>query len=111
MGRPLLRECELRTRVDIYLTAAERADIARRAAECRLAVSAFIRKSAMGQRVAAVPLGNARRWASLARLTANINQMAHHLNAGHAGGVDPVVLANLLDEVRGLRLDLMGASE
>lgn len=111
MARPLLREGELRTRVDIYLTAAERDDIAKRASSSRLAVSAFIRKAAMGQRVATVPTGNAKRWESLARLASNLNQVAHHLNAGHAQGCDPHLIEHLLDEVQGLRLELMGAAE
>lgn len=111
MGRPLVRECALRTRVDVYLDAAERAEIHRRAAEARLPVSAFIRKSALGQRVATVPAGNAERWSSLGRLTANLNQIAHHLNSGRISGIDADLLERLTVEVRGLRLDLIGAAQ
>jgi hypothetical protein len=111
MGRPLVRECELRTRIDVYLAAEERAEITRRAVESRLALSAFMRKAAMGHHVATVPAGNVARWKSLARLSSNLNQIAHHLNAGHAQGVNPHLVEQLLDEVRGLRLSLIGADE
>lgn len=108
MARPLLRECELRTRVDVYLTEAERADIARRAIEARLPLSMFIRKAALGHRIATVPAGNAEKWASLSRLASNLNQLAHHLNAGRAAGFDAGLIEELLDEVRSLRLELLG---
>lgn len=109
MGRPLVRECELRTRIDVYLAADERTEITRRAAEAHLPVSAFIRRAAMGQRVSTVPAGNATRWASLARLSANLNQIARHLNCGRVGGIDAGTVETLLGEVRALRIELMGA--
>ena len=109
MGRPLMRECELRTRIDVYLAANERDEITRRAAEAHLPVSAFIRKAAMGQRVSTVPMGNAARWASLSRLSANLNQIARHLNSGRVDGIDVETVEHLLDEVRALRLELLGA--
>ncbi len=109
MGRPLVRECELRQRIDVYLAADERDEITRRAAEARLPVSAFIRRAAMGQRVSTVPAGNATRWASLARLSANLNQIARHLNSGRVDGIDAGTVETLLGEVRALRLGLLGA--
>ena len=109
MGRPLVRECELRQRIDVYLAADERDEITRRAAEAHLPVSAFIRKAAMGQRVSTVPMGNAARWASLSRLSANLNQIARHLNSGQVDGIDVETVEHLLDEVRALRLELLGA--
>lgn len=109
MGRPLMRECELRQRIDVYLAADERDEITRRAAEARLPVSAFIRRAAMGQRVRTVPTGNATRWASLSRLSANLNQIARHLNSGRVDGIDAGTVEALLGEVRALRLELMGA--
>lgn len=111
MGRPLVRECALRTRVDVYLDAAERVEVHRRAAEAHMPVSAFIRKSALGQRVTTVPVGNAERWSSLGRLTANLNQIAHHLNSGQHYEIDTVLIERLTAEVRGLRLGLIGAEQ
>lgn len=108
MARPLMRACELRTRVDVYLDVAERAEIHRRATQARLPLSAFLRKAALGQRVTTVPSGNVERWASLAQLAGNLSQIARHLNAGRLTGVDAALLEAVAAEVRGLRLDLLG---
>ena len=109
MPRPLLTHAEIRERIDLYLNAAERAAIETKAREAGLAVSAFIRKAALGQRIEAPQVVNAARWGELARTTANLNQLAHAVNAGHASGVDPRLIEELADQVRRLRLELLGS--
>jgi hypothetical protein len=59
--------------------------------------------------VSTLPTGNAARWSSLARLSGNLNQIARHLNSGRIDGIDAGIIAALHDEVRALRLELLGA--
>ena len=110
MARPLLREWELRERFDIYLTPLERGAVAERAKQAGMPLSAFIRKAALGQKVSALPAINAEQWGRLAGLGSNLNQLAHHANAGAIEGVDPVMLDELAEAVRQIRLTLMGGS-
>lgn len=109
MPRPLLTHAELRERIDLYLNAAERSAIEAKARDAGLAVSAFIRKAALGQRIEVPQVVNAARWGELARTTANLNQLAHAVNAGHASGIDPRLIEELADQVRLLRLELLGS--
>lgn len=108
MARPLLRQWELRERFDIYLTALERGNIAERAKLAGMPLSAFIRKAALGQKVIAMPAINADQWARLAALGANLNQLAHHANAGTLDGADLALLEELSEQVRQIRHALMG---
>lgn len=108
MPRPLLTRAEIRERIDLYLNAAERSAIEAKAREAGLAVSAFIRKAALGQRIEVPHVVNAARWGELARTTANLNQLSHAINAGHASSVDPRLIDDLADQVRLLRLELLG---
>lgn len=108
MGRPLYRKKELRTKIDCYLTPAEREVVAEKAQAAHLPVSVFMRQAGLGHRVHAVPTGNAERWAELAKLAANLNQLTHHANAGREVGIATSLLDDLHREVQGLRRELLG---
>lgn len=109
MARPLMTHADLRDRIDLYLNASERAAIAAKARDAGLPLSAFIRRSALRQKVEAIPVASIERWRELARTTANLNQITHAINEGRATGIDPMVVNELAEEVRQLRLELLGS--
>ena len=112
MARPLLSSTELRGRCDLYLTSAERAIIQSKASGAGLALSAFIRRAALNKPVAAVPSIAAEQWAKLAGLAANINQIAHRLNAGNRlNGNEAIVLDEMRLHLTAIRLELTGKLE
>ena len=120
MSRPLLSPQQLKTTASTYLSIAEREQVQAKADAAHLTLAAFLRKAALGQRVHAVPTGNAAKWAELARTTAALSNLAKHANAEakrqreHDGGavvlidVPPDLLENLRAEVEALRRDLLG---
>ncbi len=116
-GRPRKAAEERRTeRVALYLTRAERAELERRTAMTGWRdVGAYVRRAIMAQRSprATVPQLNVQAYGELARTTANLNQLTRHLNEG--GQLDAttaaglaVVVERLGEEVRALRLGLLG---
>lgn len=111
MARPLLPLAALRKSLEIYLAEDERAAIEDKARGAGLALSSFVRKAALGQKVATLPQPNAAKWEQLARLSANMNQVAKAANAGASVSVDSGLLRELADLVRRLRLDLIGIAE
>lgn len=111
MARPLLKSSALRTKVDCYFSPAERTHLQAKASQVGLGLSAFIREVALGKPIKALPTINAECWGELARVAANLNQIAHHLNEGRAHGVDSSVIAELLEQVQALRRELVGAAE
>jgi hypothetical protein len=120
MSRPLLSPDKLKTTASTYLSPAEREQVQARADAAHLPLAAFLRRAALGQRVHAVPTGNAARWAELARTTAALSNLAKHANAEakkqreqNGGGVvlidvPPDLLADLRAEVEALRRELLG---
>ena len=120
MSRPLLPAASLKTTVSTYLTPAEKSAVAEKASAAHMTLAAFLRKAALGQRVHAVPTGNAKKWSELARTTAALSNLAKHANAaakrlvesGDPGlvliDVPPELLAALRAEVEALRRDLLG---
>jgi len=114
-GRPALGAEERRGHmIAVKVTPAERAVLEERSAAAGLDVGVYVRAMGLGRRiVGVVPTVNREAWAELARTTANVNQIAAHLNGG--GRFDergtPRV-AQALDTVRGelerLRTVLIG---
>ncbi len=114
-GRPPKAPAERRTHMlSVYVNAGELAALERRTAAAGIReVGAYVRVAVMAQRPprAVVPEVNRGAWGELARTTANVNQIAAHLNGG--GRFDErgtARLAQALDvlraEVRALRLTL-----
>lgn len=108
MGRPLIKAETLRTKIDCYFSLLEREEISAKARRAGLPLSTFIRKSALGNKVSALPKINLELWHSLARTTANLNQIAKHLNEGKVVNIDPMLLEEVKKEVKSLRLGLIG---
>ena len=111
MARPLIESSALRKPLEIYLADAERQSIQTKATTAGLPLSGFVRKAALGHPVATLPQPNAEKWQELARLSANLNQLAKAANGGDRVAVDSGLLYEVAVLVRGLRLDLIGVQE
>jgi hypothetical protein len=101
----------LRQKVDCYLAPSEKADLEHKAKLAGLPLSTFLRESALGKKISPLPTVNAQRWAELAPLQANLNQLLRHINRGERAAVELDLLKNLLHEVRALRSELMAVGE
>ena len=111
MPRPLLRSVELRKRIDLYLSDAERASIQVKATGAGMPLSAFIRQSALDKKIVAVPQIAAEQWVKLSGLSANLNQIAHHLNTGNPlSAYDMVTIEHMRLQLDAIRLALSGDS-
>lgn len=108
MGRPLLTSEEMRKRVECYFNLTEKAEIAAKARRAGLSLSSYLREIALGHKVLALPSINVAQWQALSRTTANLNQIARHLNEGRQVTIDPLLLQQAIQEVQALRLALMG---
>lgn len=112
MSNPLLPSAVLRKHYVIYLSESEREQIRAKAEAAKLSVSTFVRMVALGLPVQTPPSDvSVRRWRELARTAANLNQLCFSLNSHRATGVDPVVIDELAEQVRLLRLELLGGKE
>lgn len=111
MPRLLKSRSELRQRFDLYLDEGEVERLRGYADIARLPMSTYLRRVALRQRIEAPPsAANVARWRELAPLANNLNQLARACNAGLAPeGIYPVVAA-LAEQVRLLRLELLGAA-
>jgi Bacterial mobilisation protein (MobC) len=109
MPRPLKASRDLRQRFDLYLDEREVDQIRTNAQAARLPMSTFLRRVALRQQIAVPPsAGNLERWRELAPLASNLNQIARACNAGVVPeGIYPVV-SELAEQVRLLRLELLG---
>ena len=111
MAHALKSSRELRQRFDLYLNQAEVEQVRAVAEAARLPMSTYLRRVALRQRVATPPpAGNVQRWRELAPLANNLNQIARACNAGHATAEIYPALVALSEQVRLLRLDLLGVS-
>jgi hypothetical protein len=109
MGRPLLKSEHLRTKTYCYFKPLEKETITEKANLAGLSLSTFIRETALGKKITALPTGNIQHWQSLGRTTANLNQIAKQLNEGKLVNIDPLLLlvVELKEQVQALRLDLL----
>lgn len=109
MPRPLKASRHLRQRFDLYLDEREVDQIRASAQAARLPMSTFLRRVALRQPIAVPPSEvSLERWRELAPLASNLNQIARACNAGLVPeGIDPVV-TELAEQVRLLRLELLG---
>ena len=111
MPRPLKASRELRQRFDLYLDEGEIDQIRCDADAARLPMSTYLRRVALRQKIELPPAAaNLDRWRELAPMAANLNQIARACNAGLVPeGIYPVV-TELAEQVRLLRLELLGAT-
>lgn len=100
----------LRHVVAIRLNREERVLIEGLAAEAGLPPATFIRQAALGAVVptrAEIPAVNREAYLELARVGSNLNQIAHHLNAGTATGVDESIVRRLAAVAKSLALQVL----
>jgi hypothetical protein len=102
MPRPLKASRELRQRFDLYLDEREVGQIRASAEAARLPMSTFLRRVALRQKLDPAPsAANLKHWREIARAC----------NAGLVSeGIYPVV-TELAEQVRLLRLELLGVKE
>lgn len=104
----------------VRFTPGEGAQLVEHASACGLSVSALLRARALGRPSpkGVAPAINLAAWRELASTTANLNQLSHHLNVA-AISAQPfpidleevkLVVATLSEQVKALRLELLGAS-
>lgn len=111
MPRFLKSRSELRQRFDLYLDEGEIERLRGYAAVARLPMSTYLRRVALRQRIEVPPsAANVARWRELAPLANNLNQLVRACHSGQAPeGIYPAVVA-LAEQVRLLRLELLGAT-
>ena len=103
-GPPPFQAEQLRgKRLSVFLTVDERAEIKRRAAAVHLRPAAYLREASLNRLPPVIPELNKTAWVELGRLGGNVNQIAHHLNAG-----DAVPLAEIQALLGELRRALIG---
>ena len=110
MARPLQNEALMRLRVDCYLNPSERVEIIAKASEAGLPLSVFLRRSALAQKIESknTSLAAVDKWRSLATLASNLNQCLTHINSGKLPHLPRVLIEDLAEAVRKLRLDVIG---
>lgn len=109
MGNTLLPPEALRRKFDLYLTLEERESLERKARAARLPMSIYLRRLALDAEIHAPPSELAReQYAALARVGANLNQLAAAVNSGKATGIEPGVILAVRDELQRVRLLLLG---
>jgi len=117
LARPKLPPDEIRLRRDIWLSAPEWAEVCEAAAAAALPVRKYCRRVLLRRKITPAPsLENRAAWVELARVHANLNQIAHALNvAAKAGATDAPNVSDLVELLRrcdeqtaALRAELMG---
>jgi len=109
MAQPLLKKEHLRKRFDLYLNTSELSLIAVKAKSAHLPISGFIRRAALGQKIQVPPTAiSIRGWSAMARVGNNLNQLAHAVASGRAQGINPEIIHNVAEQVRLLRLEIIG---
>jgi hypothetical protein len=114
VGRPKIDPTAVRVhRVNARLSPSEYALLKDRAAHMGMTPAQWLREAALSRRLPSppVPAINRSAYAELARLSANLNQLARHANRGESVQLDANLLQKLGLEVRRLRLYLIGAGE
>ena len=111
-GRPPLDPASVRAAtIGVRVSPHEMAALQTKAAFMGVTPAQWLRQAALVRRLppAPVPAVNREHYAELARLSANLNQLAWHANRGDAVIVDVDLLRRVGTEVRQLRLALIGA--
>jgi len=120
MARPKLPADQVRHRRDVWMSAAEWAAVCEAAAAAAQPVRAYCRRVLLGKRIAAAPSVETRKaWVELARVHANLNQVAHALNGAVKAGMKRTPelreIAELLREcdaqTKALRAELLSGGD
>jgi len=100
-------------RINARLTADELSALNQKAALLGIPPAQFLRDAALKRRLPPppVPAINRQQYAELARLSANLNQLAHAANSGQPVTVPFTLLQQMSEEVTRLRLALINAGD
>lgn len=111
-GRPKADPASVRTStIGVRVSPSEYAALRAKAEQMGMAPAQWLREAALSRRLPSppVPAINRQHYAELARLSANLNQLAHAANIGQQVAVNDALLQRLAGEVSRLRLALIGA--
>jgi len=105
---PLGAEAKRGHTVSVRLNPAELALLDDRRAGVRMQRGEYLRSAALHALPPTVPEVNRAAWVELARTAANLNQIAHRMNAGHEVAFDEVraTVQALRDDLIGVRFDV-----
>ena len=111
-GRPKNAPGTVRaTTIGVRVSPAELATLQAKAEQMSMTPAHWLREAALSRRLPSPPVPpiNREQYAELARLSANLNQLAKLANSGQPVTVADALLQSLAGEVGRLRLGLLGA--
>jgi hypothetical protein len=99
-----------RATIGVRVSASEYATLKSKAAQMHMTPAQWLREAALARRLPSPPVAaiNREQYAELARLAANLNQLAHLANEGNSVTVASGLLERVAAETRRLRLALLG---
>ena len=99
--------------IGVRVSPAEFAAVKAKADAMSMAPAHWMRQAALTRRLPSLPVpeSNREQYAELARLAANLNQLAKAANDGRAVSVNDALLQRLAVEVKRLRLALLGLGD
>jgi hypothetical protein len=110
-GRPRRDPTSVRSAtIGVRVSASEYARLRAKAAQMQITPAQWLREAALTRRLPSPPVAaiNREQYAELARLAANLNQLARLANEGTRVKVADALLAEMTLEVKRLRLALLG---
>ncbi len=110
-GRPKGDPAAVRvSTIGVRVSAGEYADLRAKAEQMGMTPAQWLREAALSRRLPSPPVPpiNREQYAELARLAANLNQLTRLANEGRPVTVADALLQQTIDEVRRLRLALLG---
>lgn len=114
MARPKSPPEQIRARtIGVRVNPVELADLETKAQAAGVTVTEWLRLAGLRRRAPAgvVPAINREAWVELARLAANLNQLARAANEGQTVTVNEQLLSRLMDQVQALRRGLLGVAD
>ncbi len=101
-----------RVTIGVRVTAREYDELRNRAIHMHMTPAQWLREAALTRRLPSPPVAaiNREQYIELARLAANLNQLAHLANEGRCVTVADALLIRTADETRRLRLTLLGVN-
>jgi Zn-dependent protease with chaperone function len=99
--------------IGVRVSASEYAALREKAAQMRMTPAQWLREAALSRRLPSPPVAeiNREQYVELARLTANLNQLARLANEGQRVVVTDGLLERLASETKRLRQALLGVKE
>jgi hypothetical protein len=106
-GRSVLAQDKIRQRLDIYLTPEERAAAKEKADQARMPLAVYCRAAILGHKLKTLAPIRAEAYTELARVAANLNQLAKSANQGRIVDVSGDLIIALYEQVQALRRELL----